>query len=273
MLLQRVLTATALLPLVVGAVLWLPNTWFGAGVALFAAGGAWEWGRLAGWSSVRGKQLYTVLTVALAGLLGFGMRIPWLVPAVLVAAAAWWLVALAWVVRFQQGEEPRILDGTLVAACVGWLVVLPTWLSLVVVHGSGRGPYLVLLLLVFIWVADTGAYFAGRLLGRHRLASRVSPGKTWEGVGGGMAAVVVAALVASLDGRHETHLWLPGLGLLVVAVSVVGDLAESLFKRRAGCKDSGALLPGHGGVLDRIDSLTAAAPMFALVLYMAGVLS
>jgi len=148
----------------------------------------------------------------------------------------------------------------------GPFVLLPAWLALVRLHAQGPtldGPQLLTFLLLLVVAADVGAYFAGRAFGKHKLAPRVSPGKTWEGVAGGLAGASLLALAGAL----WFELPLPRfvlLCVLVVMISVVGDLAESLFKRHAGVKDSGSILPGHGGILDRIDSLTAAGPCFVL---------
>jgi phosphatidate cytidylyltransferase len=150
----------------------------------------------------------------------------------------------------------------------GWLIVVPAWAALVVLHHS-HGAGGVLALLVLVWVADIVAYVVGSRFGRRRLASRVSPGKSWEGL---LAALVAAGLVAVSTAvwvgiRPEQRMLYVALAATVAAISVLGDLTESLFKRVAGVKDSGSILPGHGGVLDRIDSLTAAAPAFAFGLH------
>jgi phosphatidate cytidylyltransferase len=175
-----------------------------------------------------------------------------------------WTVALVWVIQAQSGRAPSGLGNALVRALAGWLTLVPCWLALVSLHGLS--PSLVLLVMVLIWIADSAAFFAGRRFGRRRLASRVSPGKSWEGVIAGLGAVALAAWLLQASGlvRADRPAALVLLCLVVAAVSVLGDLNESLFKRRAGVKDSGTLIPGHGGVLDRIDSITAAAPAFSL---------
>jgi phosphatidate cytidylyltransferase len=153
------------------------------------------------------------------------------------------------------------------------IVLIPTWLAVVALHESGeQGPLLVMYLLSLIWVADSGAYFSGRAWGKRKLAPSVSPGKSWEGVGGGallsLAYAVGAAQVLGLPG-NQWPLFVV-LSLVTVLFSVLGDLTESMFKRHAGIKDSGTLLPGHGGVLDRIDSVTAAAPVFVVGFWLGG---
>jgi phosphatidate cytidylyltransferase len=169
--------------------------------------------------------------------------------------------------------EIRTLKGPDTGVFVsGLLVLIPAWAGLVWIHQLSRGPYLVLFLLVLIWIADSGAYFAGRRWGRRKLAPLVSPGKTREGAYGALAGGLLwGGVLAALYGVSVPQQGcLVLLCLLTVVASIVGDLYESLSKRERGVKDSGSLLPGHGGILDRIDSLTAAAPVFALGLHLIG---
>ncbi len=263
---QRVITAAILAPLAVGAILVLPTPYFAALLAVVMLAGAWEWAGLAGWTTVQGRLSY----VAVFALVLIGGE--WLARSatgrglVLGVGLGWWLVALGLVLYYQArsglGPGPKWLRGL-----VGWLVLVPTWVSLVSLHGeTSNGGYLVLTLLILIWSADIAAFFAGRRWGRRRLASHVSPGKSWEGVGGGLLAVLAMAVISGvLLGFTEAELWLfLVLCLATALISILGDLTESVFKRQIGLKDSGRLLPGHGGVLDRIDSLTAAAPLFAV---------
>ncbi len=262
---QRVATAAVLVPVVVGGVMALPTEYFAALLAVVMLAAAWEWTILAGWLSPPARFAYMAL-FALA-MLGGG----WLagspegLSAVLGVALVWWSVALVLVGHYQRRGDlapgPRWLRGL-----VGCLVLIPAWAALVSLHGrTTYGVYLVLTLFVLIWSADIAAFFAGRRWGRRRLASRVSPGQSWEGVMGALLAVFAVALAAGIPLGYSRA----GLGLFLLLclgtalISVLGDLTESVFKRQAGVKDSGHLLPGHGGVLDRIDSLTAAAPLFA----------
>ncbi len=177
------------------------------------------------------------------------------------------------------GRSPSALAGAAGGWVRGWLILVPAWVALLWLHAT-FGPRGIGALLAIVWGADIGAYFAGRRWGRHRLAPAISPGKTWEGAGGGLALAIGTALGLGLlgwwpavgTGTGTTGAgsgwigfeWLPVVGV-TVAISIVGDLTESAEKRRAGVKDSGRILPGHGGILDRIDSLTAAAPVFALL--------
>lgn len=257
---QRVLTA---IPLLIGvllilfaAPLWVA-IWSIAAVMVLAA---WEWAAFLGWRLPRARGAYAggmALLLAVSG---------WLVPAVvglqivLWIALLWWGIAFFWILRYPTPVPPVI------AAFAGVLVLIPSWLAMVaILRVPEHGPALILLALCVVFAADIGAYFAGHRFGRVKLAPQVSPGKTWEGLIGG---VLLAALTAAAGGvllGLSPGIMVP-VGLGVAALSVVGDLTESLFKRSVGAKDSGHLIPGHGGVLDRIDSITAAMPLFALVL-------
>ena len=256
-----------LLPVVVAAVLLPPTAGFAGAVAVFVAVAAWEWAGLLGRKSRYARGVYAVSVVALITVAA-GIGASPAVAAILVAAVAWWAVAAIWVARTQCGREVAALAVPAVGWLAGWLTLVPLWVGLVQLHRLE--PKAVLILLTLIWAADIGAFFAGRRFGRRKLASNVSPGKTWEGVLGGMVACFLVWVVAAVGARQGL---LPRLGpepvfvllcLVTAAVSVLGDLTESMLKRRVGAKDSGGLIPGHGGVLDRIDSLTAGAPCFAL---------
>lgn len=267
MLKQRVLTAVVLIPCVVGAVLLLPTAYVALGWGLFIVVGAWEWARLSGWSAPLGRLLYAIATALALVLIWLARNSASLPPVLLWAAALWWLCALLWLARpawaATGGGPVRWFK-----ALAGAVVLVSAWWALVALH-EGPGPRWVLYALVLVWVADSGAYFAGRAWGRRKLAPRISPGKTWAGVWGALAAVAVGAVLTAVAaglGRGPA-LYLIGLSLVLVPVAIIGDLFESLLKRQAGVKDSGALLPGHGGVLDRIDSLLAVSPIFLLGLW------
>jgi phosphatidate cytidylyltransferase len=265
MLKQRVLTAILLIPPAVAAVWLLPGWAFALLIAAMLLLAAWEWSALMQMQALLPRVLY-VLLAGLALLASYAWREDAaMLRGILVTAAVWWCAALVWVLNYPAGLEPgrRRLP---LKALVGLLLLAPAFLSLVVLHArAGQGPVWILFLLVLIWAADTGAYFSGRSFGRHKMAVSVSPGKTWEGAAGGFLLSTIAAVGAGLwlfqlQGRT---LWLFVVMCLSVTVfSVVGDLTESMFKRHVGVKDSGALFPGHGGVLDRLDSLFAAAPLF-----------
>lgn len=263
MLLQRLVTALVLIPLVVIGVLQLSTVVLGLILALVVLLGGYEWTRLAGIAPPFGKLLYlTVLTVCMAGAAFAVQSYPVLIlPAALLAVLFWCLVAVS-LLRYHPIGASAV--GTIEKSALGLLVLVLAWLSLLLVHGVYQdGPYLVLFLLVLIWVADSCAYFTGRRWGRIKLAPRISPGKTWEGVYGALAGAALCGVVL-FWWRPESGsiLMLIFFSVVIALVSIVGDLFESLLKRQSGLKDSGTLLPGHGGVLDRIDSLCAASPLF-----------
>ena len=263
MLLQRIATALVLIPLVAAAVLYLPTNWLAVLLAFLVVLGGLEWARLAGLGTGGTKVLYLAsIAAAMVGmLLLYRFSTGWVFPVVAVVAAGWIAVGalLIW-----HPSPMRLVAGQKVRLLTGMLVLVPAWGSLLAVHELFRvGPFLVLFVMVLIWIADSCAYFAGRRWGHTKLAPSISPGKTREGVYGALAGAVICGILLYLV-RPETG---PLIGVVAFAVgialiSVVGDLFESLIKRLAGIKDSGSLLPGHGGVMDRIDSLTAALPVF-----------
>lgn len=261
---QRLITAAILVPLIAAAVLWLSTAWLAVLTAGFCLIGAWEWTALCGLTR-RSQRAGYVLALAALGLVAL-----YLLPAGLLLGAAllWWLWALVDLLR-HEAEPGRGLWPSRGGLLIGGLMILiPTWLALVWLHASSsHGPALLLYVLVLVWVADSAAYGAGRAFGRVKLAPHVSPGKTVEGVAGGMLGVLLVAAAAGVWGWHftgtELAAWL-AVSLATGLISVLGDLVESRAKRVAGVKDSGTLFPGHGGVLDRIDALTAAVPLFTL---------
>ncbi len=264
MLRDRILTALGLALVLVVAILYAPPriTIGFLGVVLLI--GAWEWSAFLGVS--RPWRVLYVLALAVLGavslpLLGPLQRFDW----VMGTGCAWWLAALAWIVL-----APQRVAG-FAAALAGLLALLPTWVALVRIDGQWpRGAQWTLFILLLCVAADTGAFFAGRWFGRRPLAPRVSPKKTWEGVLGGMLLAVGAGACGAVWFQLPWMRLLP-LCLVAAAFSVIGDLTESLFKRHVHLKDSGRLFPGHGGVLDRIDSVSAATPVMALGLVWLGV--
>jgi phosphatidate cytidylyltransferase len=263
MLKHRIVTAAVSGALLVAALFFLESTyisWLFGALMLVAA---WEWAGLSGVSSAPARALYAVVLVSL------GIAVL-LIPAshqpVLLAALAWWVYALSELYRYHARQTTRH-RWSMVRLVQGIFVLVPTWLALVSLHVQDDSrPLVIMSLFLTVWAADSGAYFAGKRFGRRKLAAHISPGKTVEGVVGGMLAATVVATGMGL-GLWQDPGKLSAWALLVVvtvAFSVLGDLMESVVKREVGVKDSGVLFPGHGGILDRIDSLTAAAPVFLL---------
>ncbi|SDV03028.1 phosphatidate cytidylyltransferase [Pseudomonas mucidolens] len=266
MLKQRIITALILLPIALCGFFLLEGSGFALFIGVVVSLGAWEWARLAGFTA----QLPRVVYAAGVALLLFLMYIlPYVAPWVLGAAVLWWALATFLVLTY-----PRTSGHWSSVACklvIGLLILLPAWQGLVYIKHMALGNWLIMAVMVLVWGADIGAYFSGRAFGKRKLAPAVSPGKSWEGVYGGLAlTLVITAVVGLVRDWSVKQMLLALVGTaVVVLISVVGDLTESMFKRQAGIKDSSNLLPGHGGVLDRIDSLTAAIPVFAVLLWMA----
>jgi len=268
----RIITALILAPIAIGGIFFLPPLGFALFTAAIITLGAWEWANMSGFEQQPARIGYAaVVAIILYGLLD--------VPAVPVLwlALLWWVVCFLLVRSYPAGSERW--GSRPVRALMGVLVLVPAWVGLNHLRAAGfqfgnTDNNLLLILYVFcvVWVADIGAYFAGRAFGKAKLAPRVSPGKSWAGVYGGLVAVAVLALVASLlaSASLTETIMLVVATLVTGLVSVLGDLLESMLKRFRGIKDSSALLPGHGGILDRIDSLTAAAPVFALIITQLG---
>jgi len=253
MLKTRLITSVVSL-VILGAVLFVvPAVIAKLVIAAVIIVGAWEWSGFLGLSGNVTRYAYVAVIAALMAVMLF--VIPEMSDSLLQLACVWWFVAFIWTFAFP----------TPIPAAVRWLcgvlVLVPLFVALLFLY-SLAPQYLVFALLI-VWAADMGAYFAGKQFGRVKLAPSISPGKTWEGVFGGLFMVVIFALVWAHYAELRVAVLLP-FCLAVGAVSVVGDLTVSMFKRTAGVKDSGTLFPGHGGVLDRVDSVAAAAPLFAL---------
>ena len=265
MLKWRFATALVLLPLVLGAVFFLPTGGFALAAAVVVALAAWEWTRLIGIASLRDRRLHVFALLVLMA--GSALLLADAVGAavILTLGALAWVVLAFWLLRFERGLTADTAVTGATAGAVGLLLFVPAWFALVWLHARPDGAWMLLTVFVLTWAADVGAYFAGRAFGRRRLAPRTSPGKTLEGAAGGLILTLAAAglLAAYFPVALPGGATLVMLALLTFVASVLGDLVESMIKRRCGVKDSGALLPGHGGILDRIDSLTATAPVFA----------
>ena len=277
----RVLAALVMAPAAIAAIMLLSTPWLAALAALVLLMGLWEWLKLAGVEDTLPRIVLVGLNLALMVLLVWASRDasglnPALFQIVTLLGALAWLLAPLWLWRpgFTAGDRPLARAFKLAA---GTVAVIPAWAALCLLHsdnfanlagqaGGGHGPRWLLAALALVWAADSGAYFAGHHLGKHKLAPTISPNKTVEGaVGGLLAGVAVAIGLGLWAGAGSAQL--PALALvaaLAVAVSIVGDLVESLLKRQAGVKDSGHLIPGHGGILDRIDGVLAAVPVFVV---------
>jgi phosphatidate cytidylyltransferase len=275
MLRTRVITAVAILPVLLGMLFFAPPAAWALFVLVIALAGCWEWSRMSVLSS-RAQSVYLLLSGALGGALWLLYARYGPVAFMRVAMIGLSLAAVFWIVAAPIWLAKKLRPSPLVCAAAGWLVLWPTWLAFVVLRDAS--PWILLALAALVWVADIAAYFAGKRFGKHKLAPVVSPGKTWEGVAGAMAGVVVYGLilcwVAHAYAVPITPIFQPALGLPAIvamvaltALSVVGDLLESWMKRGAGLKDSSRLLPGHGGILDRIDALTSTLPVAALALH------
>jgi phosphatidate cytidylyltransferase len=272
---QRIATGVTLAAGLIAAVVLLPLPGlagvFGAVVGI----AAWEWTGLAGYEKRWLRAAYLLLAViTMVALylycdLGGSPRMDRLQP-IFALACLWWAIALLWINAY-PGSGVIWSTGPLLGL-MGLLVLMPAWLAAVFLLGYGHGKLMLLGMVVLVAAADIGAYFSGHRFGRTRLAPMVSPGKSWEGViGGQLACIVLAVVVHSSLGLTAISLRAAiAIAISGAAASVVGDLLESMVKRHRGVKDSGSLLPGHGGFLDRIDGITAAAPVVSLGLILAG---
>ena len=280
---QRVLTALLLAPLALLAVFYLPLSGFALFVSVAFLLGAWEWSGFCGLANRTMRAVYTGLTAAIL------LAIYYIQPIALqslfadtytltlvMAGVIWWLLAVVLVLTFPRSQGLWAGRDWL-KALMGWLTLLPACSAIVFVRGleypqaEFTGAWLLFGLLGLVWAADIGGYIVGKPFGKTKLLPKVSPGKTLEGMLGGMGMVLllVSAVGYWQDWPDQILYWYLA-AVILTALSVFGDLTESMFKRAAGKKDSGAFLPGHGGILDRIDSLTATAPLYALLLALFG---
>jgi phosphatidate cytidylyltransferase len=281
---QRVITALILAPLALAAVFYLPLMAFAAVLSAAFLLGAWEWSGFCGLTQRRSRAVYVLLTAVLMavffGLTTFDATGSLLhntpLFSILLLGAAWWIVAIVLVLSFPASQR-HWAGSDWRRALMGWCTLLPAWAALIFVRNIGYeqssfyGAWLIFVLFGLVWAADIGGYLVGKPFGKTKLLPKVSPGKTLEGLLGGLGLVLLV-LTALLSWQSwpgvSWHWYLAAIALTLL--SVFGDLSESMFKRVAGKKDSGAFLPGHGGILDRIDSLTATAPLYALLLAFLG---
>ncbi len=263
MLKSRILTALIIGPVLIAAILFVPADYFAPFLLLFFSASAWEWSRLAGVESANTRLLLTFLFTAV---LGASFYLPW-TPDVrlLYVGIGIWILAALWLMNRQFMSE-RSTSSITFKLIVGFIILMVAAHAMQSLAGMPDGRYRLLLLFVLIWAADVGAYAAGRLFGKHKLAINISPGKTWEGLIGGQILVICFVIAATRLPWFSEFLLLPlmMLAILSTLVSVIGDLFISLLKRQRGLKDAGSLFPGHGGMLDRFDSLVAALPFFTI---------
>jgi phosphatidate cytidylyltransferase len=258
---MRLRIVTAIIALaVLGVVLFaVPEMVVRVVIGLLILAGAWEWSGFLGRTGLVARLSYVAMIAAM--LVSLTLYFAMYTEQILLIGLVWWFIALIWTFFYP----------TRIPAAVRWLcgilVLLPLYAALMLLYTTD--PMILLFAMLIVWVADSGAYFVGKAIGRVKLAPRISPGKTWEGVIGGLFAVVLLTLARSYWVDTNLSVFVP-FCLAVATLSIVGDLTVSMFKRTVGVKDSGKLFPGHGGVLDRIDSIAAAAPLFAFGLSWVG---
>lgn len=276
----RVFTALAMTPVAIAGILLLPTPWLVALSAVLFLAGLWEWFKLAEIDDSLARTVLLLVNLLLMVALAWGSRTPSggslvLFELAVVIGVVWWLLSCLWLKHYGFASD-HDTHARMFKLAAGTLAVVPAWCAMGLLHagdpaaslipGVPRGHVWLLVALAIVWAGDTGAYFVGRAWGRHKLAPRVSPNKTVEGLLGGMVCALVAAAVFAwfAGATLQQQPLVLGVALATFLASVVGDLFESLLKRHIGVKDSGDLLPGHGGILDRIDAVLAALPVFAL---------
>lgn len=281
MLKQRIITALILAPAAISAIFYLPINYFAILLMAIVGIGSWEWARFMGLVDTIQRLGYVVMTSAIIAALWVLLPVDdtWLVitgvqheiTSILWLSVVWWLFAALLMFLYPKSSA-FWANNKLIIALFGWLTLVPTWLAFMVLRTNSylldefQGAQLLMYLFMLVWSADVGAYFVGKSLGKRKLMPNVSPGKTIEGFLGGVVCAGILTVIVGLSLEWSSDKFMTALlvTLLITSISVLGDLTESMFKRQAGVKDSGTILPGHGGILDRIDSLTATAPVFAL---------
>lgn len=281
MLKLRIITALILAPAAISAIFYLPLVYFAALMLVIIGIGAWEWGPLMGFDTKTRRIGFASTTIILiaaiwsiispANLWISSSQLHEYALALLWIAVVWWVLSAFLMLSYPNASnfwsKHRSIRGIF-----GWLTLVPTWVAFMVIRTNDyqadtyHGAQLLMFLFLMVWSADIGAYFVGKAFGKNKLMPNVSPGKTLEGFLGGVicACILVSIAAYQLAWEQDKIITIMLVTVLITTVSVLGDLNESMFKRQAGVKDSGSILPGHGGILDRIDSLTATAPIFAL---------
>ncbi len=259
---HRLITALIIAPVFIAAIIFLQSGYIAVILGVTVLIGGWEWTRLVGLQkNILARVSYCMLLAFVFWACWYYVDQPDWPLNMFIISAGFWLLAIFWIMRFPLGEKVT-LGNIFIKCATGLLVLVPTWVALVILHKVGYSWFIYLL--VLIWVADSGAYFAGKAWGNTKLAPKVSPGKSWEGVAGAliMGSIYAVAGTYWLEINPANKLAFVLLSIMIIPVSILGDLFESMMKRHSGFKDSGNILPGHGGILDRIDSLTSAAPIF-----------
>lgn len=277
MLKQRIITAIIMAGLFLAAIAYLPVPGLALLFGIIVGLGAWEWSGLAGWRQPFARAHYVALVLAaLAAVYWYcqlGNQPPRVkVQPLLGLACLWWTFALLWVKGYPGSAV--LWRSVVMRSAMGIMILVPGWMAAVYLLSFSPAGALMLVLVVIVASADIGAYFAGKRFGKHKLAELVSPAKTWEGFWGGVTACALLAVVLWYQlPERAAHIGMASVVAVILTTalaSVIGDLTVSMVKRESGVKDSGSLLPGHGGVLDRLDSLCAATPVFALGLLLIG---
>ncbi len=260
---RRILTALVLIPIFVFLLFYLSPKTFCLLTGAIVLWAAWEWSFLMGVKKLRYSFIYPVIVFFLLILIPIASL--WVyIPGIIIGTSFWWLLALLLVASYPKWS-PVWRNSMIIRGLMGFMTLIPCWLAVNFIRNiPDSGIYVLLFLFVLIWGADSGAYFAGRVWGKTKLAPNVSPGKTWEGLGGAFIVtfILTVPVLYWIHVPYKIALFACLVSVVTVLFSIVGDLFESMLKRNEGLKDSGRLLPGHGGILDRIDSLTAAAPIF-----------
>jgi phosphatidate cytidylyltransferase len=254
---QRILTAIVAIVIIAIALFVLPQWATRMIIALLMLVAAWEWSGLLRLNATVPRLVYVAAVAAAMAAVGWKLPAIFDVEQVFEIAICWWILAFGWLFFHPTPIPPAI------AWLCGALTIVPAWFAIDWLYL--RSGMSLLTVLIIVIAADSGAYFAGKYFGRVKLAPSISPGKTWEGVIGGMFVVIILSVALAMQSEQSLFVIVP-LYVVVAVFSIVGDLTVSVFKRNAGVKDSGRLFPGHGGVLDRIDSVAAATPAFALAM-------
>lgn len=258
---HRLLTIIILIPIIIIAIWYLPMPWFAFLIGIVVIISAWEWSTLMGLQKKISRAVYTLIIIS-AVVITYYLPIRW----VLFSALLAWIWAAFAIVNYAVGRSPLGLQYIFLKGLMGVFALVPSWLAINVIRETLGGPFWLFFAFMLVWATDTGGYLAGKKWGTHSLAKRVSPNKTWEGFLGGIVLSLIVAIIVSLIFHTPPYriFLICVLAFAVALFAVLGDLLESMLKREIGVKDSGTLLPGHGGILDRVDSIMAALPIFAL---------